>query len=232
MFSDSAKTTETTIGDAKPRVDVKYERTNKIYSFPGHGCVTIWGCLHSMQPRLRLLEATFRGDGLIALKDRVLKEIKALAQDDGPLTDSSEPYPEVGCHVAGFVDDKPYLWHVFWGKSQPPASGEVPAIHDQNESHLFALYNGRNDYVHRLVSMFREEDRAPALSLHSAWDRILIGAHIVAFITQLTRDVSKPVRVAIIRPDNKIETLGLDQLAAPPPEATKRHFKSFLDSGA
>ncbi len=235
MFSDSAMRTETatTIGDAESSESEKYELTNKIYQFPGHGCVTIWGRLDNMQPRLLQLKHTFSGDGFFALKDRVLAEIRKLTEDDDPLADVGEPYSEVGCHVGGFVDGKPRLWHVFWGKSRPPTTeDEVPDLHNQDESHLFSLYNGRNEYVHRLLSLFLEEERAPVHSTYSPWELLFIAANIIMFISHLTREVSEPVKVAIIRPDNEIKVFTLDQIAAPPPESTRRRFEAFLDTGA
>ena len=223
MFSDSA-VTNTVFGDEQSGGIVDYDIGNKLYSFPGYGCVTVWGFLNNLQPRLGQLKAVFRGDDVLALRDQIVGMLRSVIEDD-------ESYPEVGCHIGGFVDGRPSLWHVFWGKSRPRTSDdEVRALHVQDESHRFALYNGRNAYVHELLALFRAEERAPVHSTRSPWSRLLLGAHIIAFIGQLTHEVSEPVKVAVIRPDNRMKILGLDQIVVPPSESTEMAIRTFLGS--
>ena len=87
-----------------------YSSGRKGYPLPGIGVVTTWGARDGNQVG-RVLERALE-EGRIKSVEQAARLVESYLRDD--FAPQERGAPDVGFHVAGFIDERPHLYHVFW----------------------------------------------------------------------------------------------------------------------
>jgi hypothetical protein len=201
------------------------EPQSKFRVFDGVCVVTLWGELH---PRNALLgelvkqnikPETHTVDDVAYFAFEYLKNEyrphEIFQNDIG-----SDFISHTGYHVCGFTPDaQPKCYNIFWGTDIPPRSPEQSPKYESypkpyEEQHFRGkiefVYTGRNDLAGNMIRVFLNEIER---GLETRYDetttigKVQIADLALRFASEITRQVGPPFHIAVITPDNRIQTI-------------------------
>jgi hypothetical protein len=200
MLSDSAITNEHLQEDGTVHED--YETGSKTICYQGIGCITRWG--DNIRFPLRSYLEQYR----IPQTKPSVSDLKEFVRQylDGYSKES--PDGVLGFHVAGFENERPKLYHVFFAHNQPPQP-EPKAVHAPDQSGENLLFNGRNDLAFMAIRTLQYEmsQRKTRFDIKTPLGRILMCDFIARFVAEITPQVGPPFEINIVFPDNTIDRI-------------------------
>lgn len=211
MTADSAIVTDFTPLNYKSEPQREYATGQKIFLFPGIGCLSTWGELtqNKIEDFLRKQDISPDSHSVIDLINFAYKYLtKEFSPHEFSLND-------LGYHIAGFDTKKsPHLNHVFYElKSEAVYHNND---HSPSNGAVSFLYNGRNDLAHPVVGMLIEQIKSGKdtnFNLENPQDLVYIGDFVARFASEITPEVAPPFTTHIISPNNEVETIKNNTLS-------------------
>lgn len=207
MTADSRKTTRSTEVNyetfeplGEPRIE--YVSMTKVFPVPKVGCITLWGDVtrtelafpQYLNNNLKQVQTV---EDLRSLVDRFLRhELKAEQGDE-----------TVGFHIGGFSNDgTPKLYHTFYGCDQPRPEGQESDYRSYDHSNVFALYNGRTDFVNAIVNLLGALQVQVGIEIfgNDPTQLTVLNDFVTRYISRFTPDVGGEIHTVVMKPDNAI----------------------------
>jgi hypothetical protein len=205
----------------------EYDSGRKSYSFPGVGCVTMWGTRDCNRIG-DFLERQQISPELHTVENLAHLVYEYLIHDYRP---DKLGLDDLGYHVAGFDKQRrPRLFHIFWGFDRPKSPEQKERKYNINDhtptlNRIQLLYNGRNDLAQVVVATLLYQldcGLESRFQLNNPASIACFADFVVRFGAELTPEVGPPFLIYLISPTNEIAIIKNTTLSPINPDSVLR----------